>query len=79
MGGRQERRRAAGGHLCHQLQRVIVGEVKIKARGQRLAPQSRLNPPPLPSVLMSLYVCVEDGFWGGVTGEEYLRGADMHR
>ena len=45
---KKKTRRAAGGHLCHQLQRVIVGEVKIKACGRRLAPQPRLNSLPCP-------------------------------
>lgn len=47
-----------GGLLCLWSQRVLVGEVKIKARRCRLAPQPRLGPPPLPSVM--LVTCVNE-------------------
>lgn len=40
------RRVAERGLLCLWSQRVLVGEVKIKARRCRLAPQPRLGPPP---------------------------------
>ena len=67
---RKQQRCSAGGHLCHQLQGVMVGEVKIKACGQRLAPQPRLYPLLFPSevlvacVCVCVSVCVEDGFVG---------------
>lgn len=74
-GQTEEERHTAGGHLCHQLQRVMVGEVKIKACRRRLAPQPRLNPPPLPSVVFvgCVWVCA------CVMGEGDLSGVDMHR
>lgn len=40
------RRVAERGLSCLWSQRVLVGEVKIKARRCRLAPQPRLGPPP---------------------------------
>lgn len=69
--------------MCRPLQRVMVGEVKIKARRRRLAPQPRLNPLFALAGVDGLckHACVCAGFWGGggVMGEGYLRGADMHR
>lgn len=65
-GKKTGQRRAAGGHSCHQWQRVLVGEVKMKACGQRLAPRPRLNPPPCPPALAlggGLCVCVCGGWF----------------
>lgn len=73
-GGRRQRRkqerRAAGGHLCHQLQRVMEGEVKIKTRRRRLAPQ------PMPSLVSVAcrWMCVCAGWVLGVGVGEWVNG-----
>lgn len=73
----EQERRAAGGHLCYWSLRVLAGEVKIKARGQRLAPQSRLDRHCCPlRCEWPACVCVTGGGGGGAG---HLMGADTHR
>lgn len=81
---RRENRRAAGGRSCHQWQRIMVGEVKIKARGRRLAPQPWLSPPSLALIGVTdlkMYNMCEcrmlflrgGGYGGGLRGMEICK------